>query len=197
MVRSRRDRAPSPVTVANENVSITMVCRLVGMDIPEDLAYGRNVKVWCPFGDVYHTDGGDEAAMRIYVESNSVYCFAGCGYFTPVSLAAHAWDLTRRAAARELLDRAGIVTAAPASVWQAALPHDEPVDHTLLAEALKTFCRRTVPGWERRQFEPEPAALLTRCLSLLDQVVTDEDARHWLSGCKRAVAARLSESTHH
>lgn len=165
------------------------VCRLLGMDLPGDLSFGRNLKVWCPFGDVYHTDSGDEAAMRVYVESNSVYCFAGCGFFTPVSMLAHAWDITRRTAARELLERAGITPTVPSDVWDRPLDGHDPPDRNLLAEALKTFCRRTVPGWAQRQFDPDTATVLTRCLALLERVSTDEDAHRWLTGCKQAMRA--------
>lgn len=183
----KRPRRPSLIVFADEQVPIESACRLVGMDLPEDLAYGRNMKMFCPFGDLYHSDGGLEAAMRVYVESNHVFCFAGCGLFGPVALVAHAWDMTRLAAARELLERTGVAGPSRASVWaRTQLP--DPPDRALLAEALKTFCRRRVPGWATAQFDPAVAERFSACLALLDHVHTDEDAGRWLEACKAAMA---------
>lgn len=165
------------------------------MDLPEGFANGRNMKVFCPFGDLYHSDGGVEAAMRIYPDSNSLYCFAGCGGFGPVSLVAHAWDLTRRAAARELLERTGITGPSRASVW-AQRELVDPPDRVLLAEALKTFCRRRVVAWSTTQFDPVVAARLSACLALLDHVATDEDAGRWLEVCKAAMAGHPTRPAH-
>jgi hypothetical protein len=185
MIGSGR-RQPSLITFANEQVPIATVCRLIGVDLPGDGVVYR-LKLHCPFGDIYHTDGGMQAAMRIYPDSNNLFCFAGCGFFSPVTLAAQAWDLTRRAAARELLERLGIVRAASVSVW-AELDRVDPPDRTLLAQALRTFCRRAIPGWEQHQFDAGPAQLLNRCLALLDHVRTDEDAQRWLEVCKAAMS---------
>ena len=191
---NRRDRRgpPSPVTVANEQVSILAACQLIGMDLPDHLAYGRNPKIYCPFGELYHVDSGAEAAMRIYVESNHLWCFAGCGYFSPVSLVARAFDLPHRVAADELLERAGIRPPTPDEVWRSAVGHHEPPDRDLLAEALKTFCRRQDPGWDDTQFHPGVAPVLSRCLALLDHVDSDEAAAQWLSGCKEAMSRTLA-----
>lgn len=175
------------VTVANETVPITTACQLVGMSIPDDIGYGRSMKVHCPFGDIWHSDQGAEATMRVYVESNHVYCFSRCGYFTPVSLVAAAWDLTWRNAAVELLERIGHKPVSLAEAWAQVGRRDDTPDQTLLGEALKTWCRRAAPDWDDDQFHPRIAATLTRCLALLDRVTTADEARVWLSGCKEAM----------
>ncbi len=177
--------------MANEQVSIVDACRLIGMDVPDGVMHGRNMKLHCPFGEVFHSDGGVEAAMRIYPESNHLYCFAGCGYHTPVTLVAQAFDLTRRDAARELLERAGLREPTREEIWTAVATHHDPPDTAYLAQALKTYCRRTVPDWERRQYEPDVSRRLSACLALLDHVDTDEAALRWLTGCK-AIMGRLS-----
>jgi hypothetical protein len=192
-------RRPSEIRLADEKVPILAACQLIGMNLPDDIAYGRAVKVHCPFGELFHNDGGTEAAMRIYADSNHVYCFAGCGFFGPVGLVSHAFDITRRAAARELLARAGIRMPTPREVWDAATTHVEPPDTALLAEALKTFCRRTAPAWESDQYRPDVAERLTRCLGLLDHVVTPQAADQWLTACKtimaRVLAGQVTEPT--
>lgn len=176
------------ITVANENVSIVTVCRMVGLDLPEDVESSRSAKVHCPFEEVYHSDRGVEPAMRIYPESNSAYCFSCSAYFTPVGLAAQAMDINRRDAAERLLDRIGYRRPDLASAWQQASEFTPELDHALLAQALKTYCARVVGGWSARQFEPNVAGRLSRCLNLLDLVVTDDDANLWLTTCKTVMA---------
>lgn len=178
---------PSVVAVANETVPITTACRLIGMSVPDDIGYGRAMKLRCPFGEIWHSDQGAEASMRVYVDSNSLYCFSRCGYFSPVSLVAAAWDLTLRAAAVELLEHIGHKPVSLAEAWAQANRRDDTPDHTLLSEALKTYCRRVAPTWDDDQFHPHIAATLTRCLALLDRVTTAEDAHTWLAGCKQAM----------
>lgn len=175
------------VAEANEIVPMTTALRLVGTDVPDDIGYGRSLKIRCPFGEVYHSDQGSEASMRVYVDSNTVHCFSRCGSFTPVSLVAAAWDLSRRDAAVELLERIGHKPVSLAEAWAEVIRRDDLPDRTLLAEALKAFCRRVDPSWDDDQFEPTVAATLSRCLDLLDRVTTTDDARTWLTGCKQAM----------
>ena len=59
----------SVVALANENVPILFVCRLISMDVPDDI-YGHSVKVVCPFAWAYHSDQGQEASFRIYPQTN-------------------------------------------------------------------------------------------------------------------------------
>jgi hypothetical protein len=188
---ARLARKRPVVELANEQVSITAACLLVGMDVPDDTGYGRSMRVRCPFGDVYHSDQGAEAAMRIYPDSNSAFCFSRCGYFTPVSLVATKWNISRHDAAVELLERAGIKPVSMAEAWAAAGIRDSPPDTTLLAEALKTFCARTAPDWADQQFDHRVAGTLARCFALLDKVGDDEDAHTWLAGCKTVMARAL------
>lgn len=184
-------RRPSPITLANEQVSIAHACRLIGMDIPDDLGYGRSRKVRCPFGEIYHRDGGIEPAFRIYPDANAAYCFSCAVRYSPVWLVAQAWGITARAAAVELLDRAGIKPVSLADAWAHATRRDTPPDHTLLAEALKTYCARVCPDWDAAQFTPSTAGTLSRCLDLLDRVATDTDAQRWLDGCKLVMRRAL------
>jgi hypothetical protein len=182
----------SLVAVADDQVSILAACKLVGMQVSGLEDYGRSVKVRCPFGDVWHSDGGSEASMRIYTESNHAFCFSRCGYFTPVTLVAAAFDISRRAAAVELLQRAGIAAPTRAQAWARAVDCTPAPDTTALAEALKVFCSRQCTDWFTAQLDPAVADTLTRCLALLDLVGDDDGARRWLAGCKRAMQHRIN-----
>lgn len=186
-------RQPSVVGIANEQVPIALAARLAGVDLPDDLGGVTSWKVLCPFGDVYHADGGLEAALRIYPETNQAFCFAGCGYFTPVRLVAAAWDRPPRYVASELLERVGVRPRSLAQRWAEASQVEHHPDVSLLAEALKIYCRRACPSWEAAQFEPAVAAKLTRCLALLDRVHTDPDALTWLTASKNVMGATLQQ----
>lgn len=183
---------PSVITVADEQVSIVTVCQMFGVDVGDDIVLGRNRKLPCPFGELYHSDHGRDPAMRIYADTNSAYCFSCQVYWTPVSLAAKAMDVDRRTAATRLLDRIGYKPVDLASAWRQATAYEPPVDTAALAQALAAFCRRTDAGWATRQFEREIAATLTRCLSILDLVRTDADAELWLTRCKTVMAHVLN-----
>lgn len=189
---ARLKRRGSVVAEANEQVLITTACRLIGMDVPDDM--GRSLKVHCPFGAIYHSDHGVEPTMRIYLDGNNAHCFSRCGHFDPVSLVAMAWGITRRAAGLELLGRVGRRPLSPAEAWAQATEAGAQPDRAMLGEALKTFCARTCPGWEDAQFHPVVAARLTRCLSLLELVCHPGDAQLWLGGCKKAMTAALTHA---
>ncbi len=190
----RLGRRPSPVTVANERVSISYACALIGLDLPGEV-YGRSVKLRCPFAELYHSDGGAEASFRVYPESNHAYCFTCATAYSPVWLVAQAWGLTARAAAVELLERAGIKPVHLADAWAHAAQRATAPDAALLAEALKTYCARVHPGWADAQFDPAVAGTLSACLALLDRVGDDVQAQQWLTGCKQAMAAALGVRT--
>lgn len=185
---SRRRRQPSPIAVANEHVSILWVCRLIGMAVPDDVV--RSIKLRCPFGTVYHSDHGVAPAMRVYPDENSAHCFAKCGHFSPVSLAATVWDQPRIETATQLLDLMGYRPLSLAQLWAAAITREQPPDTTLLSVALRTYCERLDHEWLGRQYEPRIATALDQCLSLLARVHTEDDAHQWLA-CGKAVMARV------
>lgn len=189
----------SPITVANEVVSIVTVLQWLGAELPDDIGSGRSRKVHCPWGEAYHSDGGIDPAMRVYPDTNSAYCFSCSSAFTPVGLAAQAMDCDRRTAAVHLLDRAGHQPMDLASVFAGHAAWSPEPDKAQLADALKTFCRRIDPAWSTRQFDAAVASTLTRCLSILDLVNTEEDVNLWLTRCKAAMKLVLytpEASTH-
>lgn len=193
-------KRPDVVAVANEKVSIVAVCQMLGVDLPDDADSARSRKVHCPFGDLYHSDAGASPAMRVYPDTNSAYCFSCATYYTPVDLAVRALDTDRRTAATHLLDRIGYRPMDLAAVFANALSYEPTPDKALLADALKTYCRRIDPQWSSRQFDSRVASALTRCLTLLDMVHTPEDVTMWLCCCKEVmrrilVPQKVSPST--
>lgn len=163
------------------------------MDLPDGEYLSRR-KVHCPFGDLYHSDGGIDPAMRIYPDGNYAYCFNCSTKHTPVALAARALGLEWRTAAVHLLDRVGYRPLDTITAFEQARDHVPELNRALLADALKTYCRRICPSWTRRQFERSVAVTLDRCLTLLDLVRTPDDVTMWLSRCKQVMTRTLTGS---
>lgn len=182
----------SLVEEANERASIVLACQLVGVEVQEGRMAG-STKTYCPFGRFYHSDGGREAALRVYEESNSAYCFSCKKYFTPTTLLSEAWDISKKRAAAELLERVGYKPLSAAELWRQVQPEEIRPDTSMLGMALKTYCRRIDSDWSTRQFDKLVSDKLDKCLSLLEYVSTEEDSDRWLTACKQAMANILKK----
>lgn len=184
------DDGPNPFTLANERMTIIEACNELGMEI---LGHAGNMKFYCPFGDIYHMDGGRSKAFRVYEHTNSAYCFACQKAFTPVGLIAMDRDLTYREAAEWILEKTNYIPPDYELRWDAiTAPVKEKADADGLAEALKLACRRMDPAFETRQFDERVAHKLQQCLGLLRKIETDEQAREWLAVSKLAMQKVLS-----
>jgi len=155
-------------------------------DVPE-----HGLKIYCPFGEYAHSDGGAEQAFRIFPDHG--WCFACSEYFSPVKLCAAVWDCTAEEAARQMLELAGIADPDYREQWKRLTDWSQPPDVDALASALRAWCARTCPRWRVRQYDSVVAGKLAACLGLLSRVRTEEDCRSWLAGCKRAMAQVLTE----
>ena len=182
-------RKQSFVALANEHVDIRLVCRWIGLYVPEEIM-SRSIKVRCPFGDVYHIDHGTSPSFRVYPETNSAYCFAACGYFTPVWLAATAWNRETNEVAADLLNRINYEPESISQLWDKARAKEPPPDLSYLSLALKTYCERIDSEWDAHQFDSSIAKTLGRCLALLDRVYTPDDVQEWLS-CGKVIMRRV------
>jgi hypothetical protein len=175
---------PSLVAVANRHVPFPTACRWAGIEFYGE-AQERGTKVYCPFGEFEHPDGGREPALRIYPDHG--WCFAENRYFSPVSLLADVWRVSRDDAAAQALDKAGYVPADYAHLWEHA-QRVPPPDRDALAQALTAFCEGVFPDWRRAQYDdPRVRTQLARCLGLLPLVETEEHCKVWLDACKRAM----------
>lgn len=184
------------VGAVDAEVSFTDVCRLVGMEVPDHIPSGRSAKVRCPFG-FQHRDYGAEAAFRIYPDTNSGFCFAGCGYYGPVGLAAAYWDVSRPEAAQRLRDTFSLRSVMQNVTWEEAIERveDPDINRSALAVALTEFCARQCVAWEHRQFEPKIADVLAKCLGLLERVDSRDDVWKWLDVSKQVMMTAMEGET--
>jgi hypothetical protein len=166
------------VELANSQVPMLLACRAAGMKIDEF----TSKKLYCPFGEFSHADGGEEAAFRVY--SDHAFCFACWAYYSPVSLCATVWEVTEEQVAQKLLTMAGITPESYEERWE-ELQQDQVVDTRAVFEALRTRCERNFPCWASIQYNDQVARYLARCKALLPAVKTEEDARQWLETCSQ------------
>lgn len=179
------------VDVANSRVGIVKACQIIGMDAP-DFGAG-SVKLYCPFGEMYHTDGGRTRAFKVYPNTNSAWCFACSKFYTPVMLVSQARDVSESDAAEYLLDITGYVAPDSESRWKALMEQTLDFDHAAEREALKLFCARLDPQWPSRQFEPDIAALLTKCFTPLGKVATQDDLQRWRETTRSVMTKALTQ----
>lgn len=181
------------IELANERMGIVAACNHIGMGLPDHLS--SSMKVDCPFGSLYHLDGGTSRSMRVYAETNSAWCFAGCGYFTPVRLIADDKDISEQDAAEHILDITHYVPPDFESQWDALMAEVPPVNTASLAEALKVACARMAHDWEELQFSSEVSSKLTACFALLPQLQTPEQAQKWLDVSKFVMQSVLQNDS--
>ena len=178
--------------IANERMTIIQAYNESAEHVP-DFEYG-SIKIHCPFGHLYHADGGTSKAFKIYPGTNSAWCFAGCGYFTPVKLLAWLKGVEEDEAAEIILDMTNYVAPDIDSRWNALVDTPPSVDTDALADALKVACQRMAKDWEMLQFDEVVSVKLRQCLGLLSKVATDEDATKWLNATKEIMRKVLGES---
>jgi hypothetical protein len=181
----------NPIILANERMTIHEACEHIGFSVGS-ISYSG--KLYCPFGDLFHADGGSSKSFRIYPETNSAHCFAGCGYFNPVKLIGKDKGLSDLQAAEYILTFTKYVPPDIDSQWDAVTSIEETVDTSYLAEALKVYCLRIAPDWEIRQFDPSISTKLRQCLELTAQVHTAQQAKKWLAVTKKVMAHELGDS---
>lgn len=184
--------AESPIDTANELVDIVTACELVGMDLPWGGA--GSMKLFCPFGEVSHSDGGRDKSFRIYEDTNSAHCFACATTWRPVSLVATAKDITEEAAAQSLLESKGYRPKNVDDILNELIREDEPQpSQESLARALSTFCARISPEWEDRQLDTDVSRAYRMCLEPLSLVTDAAGAERWLAAAKTVMTRALEK----
>lgn len=189
MPGSRRTARSSLITLANAKVPFPLAARWAGIEVWDDPG-PRGVKVYCPFGEVEHPDGGLEPAMRVYEDHG--WCFAESRYFTVCSLLAEVWETERAEAAAEALRRVNYVPASYAHLFTEASKEPDP-DTDALAAALVTWCESVAGAdWPAASTAPVVARQLARCLGLLPLVRNRQDCDTWLTASKQAMQRVLT-----
>lgn len=186
------------VVRANEEVPITSVLsEYFNVPVPEQ-AYGW--KTYC-VQKWEHKDGGIDRQFRVYTDTNSAWCFAVHGFYTPVRL----WRLrsgaaTLKDAARELLRVYGIRIKEPTYQEQFEMIRQEASRKAVattdsMLEALQVFLE-TVPGYTLRQFDVEVLRVVNLTIEEIQvfcaQNPSLEEARPWLRSKQEWLRGQIS-----
>lgn len=171
-------------------MTIVDACNELGMGV-----YGGTdrMKFYCPFGEIWHVDGGMSKAFRIYENTNSAWCFACSAYYTPVKLIAADKDKTELEAAEWILEHTHYVAPDFVAQWDAITSATPSIDREALTEALRLSCTR-FPGWDAKQFDDRIARTYTKVLSVLPKVADEDGARKWLDTAKQVMKRELERT---
>lgn len=178
------------IRVANEKISIYSVCTLVGVDMYQ--GYGSNSKLYCPFGNMYHIDGGNTRAFRVYFDTNSAYCFACSQYFNSVDLFAQYNDMSREQSAEVLLDMAGWKEPTYEEKWE-KINEKEAFNTASVIEALNIYCGGIRDDWNFAQLQEPYSSAYLKCLNVTERIDTLEKAQKWLEVSKNLMRKVLTD----
>lgn len=172
---------PSHVDEANEKVPILFVLRHHGVAVP-DLENSRSMKMRCIWAD-FHPDGGTEASMRLYADSNHAFCFAGCGVLTPVRVHADVRGVSPRQAARELLDLADIRPLHWTERLVRLEQRDDSTSRRNYAQALVTYVSSRKPHGQ--EYDASVVEAVRVALAELDNLASDVSSQAYQDWLER------------
>lgn len=157
-------------------VPIVDVLNELGCDIPAGVP--NSWKGHCPY-DAEHRDGGVDPAMRVYVHTNTAFCFAGHGAMTPARLIMRAKRLDVRTACRQLLE------GHPIAETEA---RDARLDVEARLQAALHELLSATPQYARLNLHPRVMNAVDQALFELDKVELGGDgAGVWLRGWSRRI----------
>lgn len=157
------------------SVDFLTVMRDLGLEAPSRSDFTRpHMQIVCPFRHRHYNDDSNGRTFRIYLASNSGWCFKEALYFDSVTLWAEMRGLSRNAAVEELLSRYD-----PPRVK--VKPRDRPVSLADLQAVL-----------DAEPLDSSNYAVLQQSLSL---VRSRGDVQFWFAKVKQARSALVLAST--
>lgn len=182
--KSLLPRPESAIEIANRLVPLWKVLQLTSVHVP-DFSHGKSVKARCPYADMYHLTEDASKSMRVYPESNTGYCYMGCGVLTPVSVHARINGISYKAAAFRLLDLVGHKLKTLDEKWNDAVRSEPVFNREGYRDALVEYCRfLSGSDWTLMQYEERITSRMSSAFLVLDKASSDEDAYRWLEAAK-------------
>ena len=141
-----------------------------------------SVKLKCPYS-LEHKDGGKEKAMRYYYETDSAYCFRDHGVLSPTFLWASEWGVSEAAAARRILDRAGV---GKRESWRTRIENiinsPETASSASVSSALTALAMRyrDIDGYVSLQYRPAVLQEKLRVSEMFNPMWDFESVEKWL-----------------
>lgn len=169
----------TPVDIANRLVPLRKVLELTNIYVTE-FTHGKSVKARCPYADMYHLNEDASKSMRVYSDTNTGFCYMGCGVLTPVSVHARLNDLSFKEAAFELLDLIGHKLKTLEEKWEEAAAPALSFSREGYRDALLERCISRTSNWTVLQYRDSIVASLSVLLEILDKADNDTQADSWL-----------------
>lgn len=177
-------RSESVVDTANRLVPFRVVLGMTNIYVPE-FAYGKSFKTRCPYADIYHLTASASKSMRVYLDTNTGFCYRGCGILTPVAVYAKLNEISYTESARFLLESVGHKLKTFDEKWEEAVSGEEDVNLEGYRQALDEICLSYCKGrWGSLKYESSVSSSFSYLLSILSKAKSYEDADKWLTAAK-------------
>jgi hypothetical protein len=186
----------SVVDIANRIVPLRIVLGMTNIYVSE-FTYGKSIKTRCPFADIYHLTEDAGKSMRVYSDTNTAFCYMGCGVLTPVSVYAKLNGVPYKAAAKFLLEKVGHKLKTFDEKWADAVNGVEPLNLQGYRDALNEICTSYSKGeWSSLKYSPSVSSSFSKLLEILDKASSYEDADRWLATARQLMLKKIDEEKH-
>lgn len=185
----------SIIDTANRVVPFRVVLGMTNIYVSE-FAYGKSIKARCPYADMYHLTEDAGKSMRVYSDTNTGFCYMGCGVLTPVAVYAKLNGISYRDSAKFLLEKVGHKLKTFEEKWQDALNDRGPVNLEGYREALDELCfQYTRYRWSSLKYTASISSSLSNLLNILDKAQSYDDADRWLEIAKRHMFHQIDKES--
>lgn len=151
-----------------------------------EFTYGKSIKARCPFADIYHLTEDAGKSMRVYSDTNTGFCYMGCGVLKPVSVYAKLNGVSYNEAAKFLLELVGHKLKTFDEKWQDAISEDASLNLEGYREALDELCFQHAHGqWGSLKYETSISSSFAQLLNILSKAQSYDDADKWLEVAKQ------------
>lgn len=186
----------SIIDTANKIVPLRIVLGMTNIYVSE-FTYGKSIKARCPYADIYHLTEDAGKSMRVYSDTNTAFCYMGCGVLTPVSVYAKLNGVSYKESAKFLLEKVGHKLKTFDEKWQDAVAGFEPLNLQGYREALTEMCIFHSEGeWGTLKYAPGVSAAFSKLLTVLDKATSYEDADRWLDKARLIMFNQLDRERH-
>jgi hypothetical protein len=183
----------SIVDIANRIVPFRKVLGMTNIYVSE-FTYGKSIKARCPFADIYHLTEDAGKSMRVYSDTNTGFCYMGCGVLKPVSVYAKLNGVSYNVAAKFLLETVGHKLKTFDEKWQDAVSEDRPLNLEGYREALDEICFHHSQGqWGSIKYATLVSSSFSQLLSILGKAKSYEEADKWLEVAKKHMFKQIDK----
>ena len=152
----------------NQIVPIEKALGLINIDVPEN---ADSWKTFCPTG-YEHRDGGTSKTLRVYLDTNSAWCFSCKKSFRPIDIAEIFFKNKPATAGDKLAKHLNLTMQEPTldERWgRLDASTVKILDLGILTNSLIEYLR-TLPRYIELQFDDEVISKVTELIDLLEEI---------------------------